>query len=59
MYRSVIASVEYPASSWMAFGGAPRIARCEQNVCRSTWDPSGRSPACFEPLPERGLIADW
>ena len=36
MYRMVIANVECPASSWIAFGAAPRIARCEQNVCRST-----------------------
>ena len=30
---------EWPASSWMARVGAPRIARCEQNVCRSTCTP--------------------
>jgi hypothetical protein len=34
MYRCVTPSSECPASSWMAHAGAPRIAKCEQNVCR-------------------------
>jgi hypothetical protein len=29
----------------MAFGAAPRIARCEQKVCLKTWQPMWRSPA--------------
>jgi len=27
------------ASSWIARAGAPRIARCEQNVWRRRWTP--------------------
>lgn len=32
----------------MAFGAAPRMARCEQKVCRSTCDPMRRKPASLE-----------
>jgi hypothetical protein len=35
MYRIVIVRLEWPASSWIAFAGAPRIAKCEQNECRN------------------------
>jgi hypothetical protein len=34
MYRIVVVRSAWPASSWIAFAGAPRIARCEQNVWR-------------------------
>jgi integrase/recombinase XerD len=34
MYRWVVVRSLCPASSWIARAGAPRIARCEQNVCR-------------------------
>jgi hypothetical protein len=39
MYRCVVARSRCPASSWIARAGAPRIARCEQNVWRRTWTP--------------------
>jgi hypothetical protein len=41
MYRCVVVRFSCPASSCIARAGAPRIARCEQNVCRSTCTPSG------------------
>jgi integrase len=34
MYLSVIVSVLWPTSSWIALGAAPLMARCEQNVWR-------------------------
>jgi len=33
MYRCVVFKSSCPARSWIALAGAPRIARCEQNVC--------------------------
>jgi hypothetical protein len=35
----------WPASSLMAIAGAPRMARCEQKVCRRTCHSVTRSPA--------------
>ena len=35
MYIWVVVRSLWPASSWIAFAEAPRIARCEQNVCLS------------------------
>lgn len=44
MYRIVVDKWTCPASSWITFGGAPRIARCEQNVCLRMW----KLPVTFE-----------
>ena len=34
MYRCVVVRLTCPASSWIAFVVAPRMARREQKVCR-------------------------
>ena len=33
LYRMVVSSVVWPATSMIAVTGAPFIARCEQNEC--------------------------
>ena len=43
----------------MAFGAAPRMARCEQKVCRSTWEPIRRSPVRLQANRSAASIADW
>jgi hypothetical protein len=44
MYIWVVVRSLWPASSWIAFAVAPRIARCEQKVCLSRWTPDSVNP---------------
>jgi hypothetical protein len=42
IYRCVVVKFWCPANSWIALLGAPRIARCEQNVWRK---PDAKNPS--------------
>jgi hypothetical protein len=54
VYRCVVVTCAWPASSWIARGAAPRIARCEQKVYRRRCGPL---PSTFAPFFESGSVS--
>jgi hypothetical protein len=44
--RMVVVRSACPASSWIVLAGAPRMARCEQKVCRSLMQVLARRQPC-------------